>query len=131
MKLGLAPDAGPFWLRAIRWSARAASLASLGMLAIFLTSGGGAPTSFELLLFACFPVGVAIGMSLAWFREIAGGLVALSSLVAFHLLFLLAGDRPPSGPWFAIFASPGLVLLGVGIAAKRSRRASETVLPSR
>lgn len=122
MSIRFARDVGPIPLRAVRWIARAASLASIGMLGLFSTSGGAAPTPFEMLLLACFPLGVSVGMGLAWFREISGGLVTLSSLVGFHLLLALAGDRPPSGPWFPIFASPGLLLLAVGMATRRWAR---------
>lgn len=112
----------PIVLRTIRWIARLASLASLAMLALFATSGGQSPTGFEWLLLACFPIGVAIGMIVAWFAEISGGLITLASLSAFHLLHALGADRPPSGPWFAIFAAPGLVLLAVGLVSTWRRR---------
>jgi energy-converting hydrogenase Eha subunit A len=113
-----APDRGPLPLRVVRWIARLASLASLAMLTLFATSGGEKPSAFEWLLLACFPFGVALGMIVAWFREILGGSITLASLVAFHVLLAAAGDRPPAGPWFLMFASPGLVLLGVGLASR-------------
>jgi hypothetical protein len=124
-----APDRGPLPLRVVRWIARLASLASLAMLTLFATSGGEKPSAFEWLLLACFPFGVALGMIVAWFREILGGSITLASLVAFHLAIAFAGDRPPAGPWFLVFASPGLVLLGVGIAARvvRHRAAWRTI----
>ena len=115
---GHAPDTGPLPLRVARWSARLASLASLAMLVLFATSGGDAPNAFEWLLLACFPIGVAVGMIVAWFREILGGSIPLASLLAFHAILLLAGDRPPAGPWFLVFAAPGIVLLGVGLVAR-------------
>ena len=112
------PNTGPSWLRVARWCARLASLASLAMLVLFATSGGAKPSAFEWLLLACFPIGVAIGMIVAWFREILGGSITLASLLAFHAILLLAGDRPPAGPWFLVFAAPGIVLLGVGLVAR-------------
>jgi hypothetical protein len=81
----------------LRWLARAASLASLGLLALFATSGGAAPSGFEWLLLAFFPLGVALGTVVAWHREILGGLIALASLAAFHALLLLDGSRPAAG----------------------------------
>lgn len=116
-------DPDPLWIRVVRWIARLASLASISMLVLFATSGGDPPTAFEWLLLACFPVGVALGMIVAWRREILGGSITLGSLVAFHGL-LAFGDRPPAGPWFVVFASPGIVLLAVGLAARwRTSRA--------
>ncbi|MBU3682648.1 MAG: hypothetical protein FGM39_01240 [Phycisphaerales bacterium] len=108
----------------IRWLARAASLASIGLLVAFATSGGSWPTALEWALIACFPVGTVAGMALAWWKEIAGGLVTLASLVAFYAIYAVAGGGPPTGPWFIAFAAPGLALLGCGIAARLTRRSA-------
>jgi len=117
----LATDDGPIALRVVRWTGRLGSLVSLSLLALFATSGGEPPTTFEWILLACFPIGVAIGMIVAWVAEICGGLITLASLLAFYGLHALAADRPPSGPWFAIFAAPGLVLLAVGFVSRWRR----------
>jgi len=108
----------------IRWLARAASLASIGLLVAFATSGGDWPTALEWALIACFPVGTVAGMAIAWWREIAGGLVTLASLAAFYAICTVAGGGPPTGPWFVAFAAPGLALLGCGIAARLTRRSA-------
>lgn len=120
----IAPDAGPTPVCALRWLARAASLASLaslGLLAMFATSGGAAPSGFEWLLLAFFPLGVALGTVVAWHREILGGVIAASSLAAFHALLLLDGSRPAPGWWFLVFASPALALLVCGVTVRVAR----------
>ena len=117
----LAPDVGPVPVRIVRWFARAASLASLGLLAMFATSGGAAPSAFEWLLLALFPIGVAIGMIVAWWREILGGAITAASLGAFYAIISLDAARPPAGPWFAMFAAPGVVLLACGLSARTAR----------
>ena len=104
----------------VRWLARAASLASVGLLVAFATSGGGWPKALEWALIACFPVGTVVGMAIAWRKEIAGGLVTLASLAAFYAIATVAGGSPPTGPWFLAFAAPGLALLGCGIASRLS-----------
>lgn len=126
MKLNsyLAPDAGPAPVRVLRWVARAASLASLGLLAMFALSGGDAPTASEWLMLAFFPIGVAIGMLVAWRSEILGGSIAAASLGAFYAIVSLDASRPPMGPWFVVFASPALVLLVCGLMARASLRRS-------
>ena len=48
--------------------------------------------------------------------------VPLGALIAFHLLLLLDAGRPPSGPWFVVLASPGIVLLVVGLLARLGAR---------
>lgn len=118
----LAADVGPVPVRIVRWSARAASLASLGLLAMFATSGGAAPSAFEWLLLALFPVGVAIGMVVAWWREILGGGITAVSLGAFYAIISLDAARPPMGPWFVVFASPALALLACGVMTRVARR---------
>jgi hypothetical protein len=114
----LAPDEGPWVVRAARWIARASSLASLALLALFATSGGSAPSAFEWLLLAFFPIGTALGMILAWRFEILGGAVSATSLVLFYAVLSLDGSRPPAGPWFVVFASPALALLACGLATR-------------
>lgn len=106
----------------IRWLARAASLASIGLLVAFATSGGNWPTTLEWVLIACFPIGTVAGMAIAWWKEIAGGLVTLASLASFYAIATVAGGGPPTGPWFIAFAAPGLALLGCGIASRLTRR---------
>ena len=120
----LAPDLGPVPVRWLRWVARAASLASLALLAMFATSGGAAPSAFGWLMLAFFPVGVGVGMLVAWRSEIIGGAIAAASLVAFYAIISLDATRPPAGPWFVVFASPALVLLVCGLTARASLRRS-------
>ncbi len=120
----LAPDAGPWPVRLARWIARAASLASLALLALFATSGGAAPSGYEWLLIAFFPIGVALGMVVAWRYELLGGAITLAGLGGFHALLLLDAARPASGPWFAAFGAPGLVLGACGLHAQIASRAA-------
>jgi hypothetical protein len=60
-------------------------------------------------------------MIVAWHREILGGVIAASSLAAFHALLLLDGSRPAAGWWFLVFASPALALLSCGLTARFAR----------
>jgi hypothetical protein len=122
LRLLIAADEGPRPIRILRWIARAASLASLGLLAMFATSGGTAPSTSEWLLLAFFPIGVAIGMLVAWRSEILGGTIAAASLGAFYAIISLDAARPPAGPWFVVFASPALVLLACGVMTRVARR---------
>ncbi len=69
MEVALKPrHSTPATLLIVRWLARIASLASIAMLAVFATSGGNFPTAGEWLLIAFFPVGVVVGMIVAWWR---------------------------------------------------------------
>ena len=118
----IAPNPGPLPVKLLRLVARAASLLSLGMLVLFAFSGGNWPTPFEWLMIAFFPVGVAVGMVLAWRREVVGGAVTIASLVGFYVIAWSADASRPLGPWFVVFASPGLALLGCGLLQRRYGR---------
>lgn len=107
-------------LTALRWLARISSLISLATLAAFLGPGeSGTPAGIEWLALAAFPGGVALGMLLGWWRERAGGLLTLASLVTFYLILGLAAGRWPTGPYFLILAAPGLLFLIVGLLSRR------------
>lgn len=96
----------------IRWLARLGSLVSIGLLLAFLFGEGGvgqqlsAPEWLGLLF---FPGGVIVGMLLGWWREGWGGAVVIVSLAAFYAEQYFLDGRIPTGPWFLIFALPGLL----------------------
>lgn len=122
MEAALTPrPATPAPLLVLRWIARIASIASIAMLALFATSGGNFPTAAQWLLIAFFPIGVAVGMIVAWWREILGGAITLISLIAFYAILLAKSGTLPATPWFVIFAAPGLLLLLCGMLSSRSR----------
>jgi len=106
----------------IRWLARLASVISLGLLALFATSDGNWPSAFEWVLLVFFPVGIALGMVVAWWREVLGGVITLISLITFYALIFVRDGHVPTTPWFALFALPGLVLMIVGLLDARTAR---------
>ena len=118
----LAIDSGPWPARVLRWAGRLGSLASLSLLVLFATSGGSAPSAYEWLLLAFFPIGVAVGTVVAWRSEILGGVIATASLGVFHALISMDSARPPAGPWFLVFASPAVALLACGVISRASQR---------
>lgn len=121
----LAPNRGPRPVKVLRTLARAASVLSLALLVMFAFSGGNWPSPREWLMIAFFPVGVAVGMVLAWHREVLGGAVTLAGLAGFYVIAMVAEPARPLGPWFMVFASPGLALLVCGLlGARRPVRAA-------
>jgi hypothetical protein len=101
-------------LRVLRWSARVLSLLAVGVLLSFAFGMQLNLSQFaarELALFVFFPLGVCLGLVLAWRWEGLGGGIAVASLAAFYLLHRLLSSGYPRGVAFAVLASPGLLFL--------------------
>ena len=98
-------------LIALQWVGRGLSLIVLGLFAMMLPDGWPPQSPSEWVLMAFFPGGVALGMILAWRRAVLGGIVTLASLGAFYIAARVLGGAFPSGGWFLVFASPGLLPL--------------------
>ena len=101
------------YAKALRRIARLWALLSLLLLLVFLVGEGGPPPSRlrDWLGLLFFPVGVAAGLLLTWWRERLGGAVAMASLVAFYVVLYLFDGRFPRGPYFFLVAAPGLLFL--------------------
>jgi hypothetical membrane protein len=97
-----------------RWTARLLSLASIGLLLMFMFGEGLNPTKLharELILLCFFPIGVIVGMILAWRRESLGGMVAVASLAAFYAVHWAGAGRWPQGAAFLAFTCPAFLFL--------------------
>lgn len=106
----------------VRWSARITSAFALGIIAIFATSGGGAPTLAEWIAIAFFPVGLVIGLIVAWKREIPGAIIALASLAVFYVYMFATSSFRTDMRYvgnFALFAIPAVLFLAAGLLARR------------
>ena len=104
-------------LTVLRWIARIGALASVGTLLLFaMPEGPDSPgiRAEEIPMFLAFPVGVVLGMLLGWWRPWVGGLLTVTSLFAFYAIETAQSGSLPTGPWFVIFALPGLLFLFVG-----------------
>ncbi len=107
----------------LRWAARLASLASLGMILPFFIGERFSPlqpTARDWALFAFFPFGIYAGMLLAWWREDWGGCVTVACLLAFYAMNFADSGKLPGGPSFAIFASPCALFLLSSLLARRT-----------
>jgi hypothetical protein len=106
------------------WLARALSLVSLFVLLLFFVGEGfnsAALRSREWVLMLFFPLGVAAGMAIAWWREGLGGAITVASLIAFYLTHFLLGSGLPRGWAFVAFASPGLLFLAHWLIARDAK----------
>ena len=105
----------------VRWLARLTSLISLGIVAMFLLAEPFNPRNVrgrEWVGFICFPIGVMVGLIIAWWKEGLGAAISLASLAAFYLVFGWLMGSNIHGPWFIIFASPAFLFLIAWLLSK-------------
>lgn len=101
-------------LLGLEWVARCASVASITLLVTIFIGEAFNPSQIaaqEWFGLVFFPLGVVIGMVIAWWKEALGGTVTVVSLFAFYLVYgyLL---RNHIGGWaFIIFSAPGFLFL--------------------
>ncbi len=62
---------------------------------------------------------VWLGLLLGWKWELYGGLLTVCGVAAFYLLDYLFSGTLPRGPFFLIFASPGLLFLYCGLQTRK------------
>lgn len=116
----------PWAIVALRWTARILSVASIGLLGAFVFGPRerAMPTPNEWLVLAFFPFGVVLGMVVGWWRELLGGIITLVGLVGLYAWMIARDGRPPSGPYFVLFALPGLLFLACGLLTRRAHPAA-------
>lgn len=112
-------------LRLLRWAALTAGtvmlLFLLWMLIGHLTGDANGPNGMrfngtkEVIAFAFFPCCTIVGLALAYWRPLAGGLIAFGSIVA---LLALRPDLLASP--FIVVVVPGLLYAAYGWSARRA-----------
>jgi hypothetical protein len=109
----------------LRWSARVLSIFAVGAVLLFAFGEGLNLSHFtprELVLFLFFPLGVCLGMILAWRWEGLGGAITVVSLAAFYLADRLMSSSFPRGIALAVLASPGFLFVLCRLCACRSSK---------
>jgi hypothetical protein len=127
------PQAGSLPTRIIRWTARVGSFISMGFILALIIRDRMNPLQLapsELLLFLCYPAAVAVGISLAWFWEFGGGILAVAGLVAFFgATRFLAGSCPRD--WEAVALTvPGVLFLVSAVLRRLELKRSAASPPS-
>jgi len=97
-----------------RWSARLTGAFLVGLVLVIAT-GEGPPNPFALTgreqaLMAAFVASLA-GMVLLWWRELAGGLLALGGVAGSYAIHYVTSGGWPRGWTFPLFFLPGLLAL--------------------
>jgi hypothetical protein len=109
---------------AMRWGARATSI--LSVIYVLISAAGGGlrnqgpgPTGQEWVGLALFPIGVCIGLALAWFREGLGGILALACLMAFYAWNLIRSGSLPHSPFFLFIGAPSVLFIAASFQTHR------------
>jgi len=98
------------------WIARVWSVLSIAFMLLMVVGEMTAPSAplpnlSEAVLMLLFPIGVCVGMIIAWKKELPGALVTIGCMIAFYFgIWLLRGNLP-RGPYFLLVAAPGLLFL--------------------
>jgi len=101
-------------LALIEFLARLGSVASIALLGLVFWSDAVHPSQIsrtEWLGLVFFPIGIAIGMVVAWWKEGLGSAITVGSLVAFYLVYGYMFKNHIGGWAFIVFASPGFLFL--------------------
>ena len=109
---------------ATRWAARAWS--GISILFVIISAAGETlgnqspgPSGHEWVGLALFPIGVCLGLALAWFREGLGGTLALACLVAFYAWNLFRSGTLPHSPFFLVVGAPSLLFIAASLQSRR------------
>jgi hypothetical protein len=110
------------WIYSVRWTARVWSIASLGLILLFIIGEGINPTmAREWVGLLFFPLGISIGMVVAWWREALGGIITAASLLIFYVFHFATTGRFPTGWAWLAFTAPGILFI---LSSYLSRRAN-------
>jgi hypothetical protein len=109
--------------RALRLAARGWSVASVTLLLGFIVGEGvdvARLSALEAAGFLFFPVGLCVGMAVAWRRPALGGGITVGSLAAFYVLHRASAGAFPRGAAWLAFAAPGFLFLTSGLLSRGS-----------
>ena len=104
----------------LKWIARVGSLLSVGLILLFVfgESNSFSITPKEWIGLLFFPVGVVMGMLVAWWKEGTGAFIALISLIAFYGIYGLLLGSHITGWAFVVFTAPAFLFLLYWIFSK-------------
>ena len=111
----------------LRLCARAASIVCLAIIFLFFLGEDfefSKLSAGEWIGFGFFPIGVLIGLVLAWEEELIGGTITLLSIAAFYLVYGWFLNSTLRMGWaFLPFVIPGLLFVGYGLIRINKRQA--------
>ena len=101
-------------LAVIELLARVTSIASITFLILLFMHEPFRPSEIspnEWAGLVFFPIGIMIGMVIAWWKEGVGSVLTIVSLIGFYVVYGYLLRNHIGGWWFILFASPGFLFL--------------------
>lgn len=99
-------------LSAVRWTARLWSVVSIAVILALVVGEGINPTRpAESLGLVFYPLGICVGMVVAWWKEGLGGSITVGSLLVFYVIYVATTGRFPGGWGWLTLAAPGFLFL--------------------
>ena len=108
------------WIRSL---ARLWSAISLALIAAFFVGEGFHPSQLspsQVLGFLLFPVGVSLGMVLAWWNERLGGTLTVASFVGFYIVYFATSGMFPKGWAWLAFSFPGFLFVASWLSSRKN-----------
>jgi hypothetical protein len=116
------------FLIALKWSARVLSIASVGLLLLFVFGGRESLANItfkEFVGFLFFPIGLICGLIMGWKKELLGGLIGIASVAGLYLVYgLLLNGSVIRSFWFLAFAAPAFLFAAYGFSASSRKFSS-------
>ena len=101
-------------LTILRWIARIWSYIVVTFIVLFVGahffesgSGIGSMGLENAIAFTFFPIGLTLGLIIAWWKEGFGGIIATGSIIGFHLTMLFIHGKPDFVLFIELLAVPG------------------------
>jgi hypothetical protein len=105
----------------LRWTARIWSVASIALVLAFIIGERSLPSDLHQWVgFLLFPVGICVGMAVAWRHETLGGSLTVSSLIAFYVFNAATTGELPRGVAWLVFAAPGFIFIVTSLLGEKS-----------
>jgi hypothetical protein len=84
----------------------------------------------EIAGFIFFPVGICLGMLVAWWHEGIGGAITAFSLIVFYSIHYFTSGTFPRGAAWIVFAFPGFLFLLYWAGLQKERKPQPRATPS-
>ncbi len=117
-----------YFLIILRWITRIWSYLVVAFILLFvgaqILGSGINADSFSLIegiASTFFPIGLTLGLIVAWWKEGLGGTIATVSIIAFHLIMFFGNGNPEFVIFFELLAVPGPLFIICCLLSRKNK----------